>query len=385
MSPNLRPVTRQVKSRPMEMAMSSRPSGDPSPLPATCPVQIPFLPDGIPSVPVSNVHDNAKFALFQQLVLSTEKSNTMKKHLNAYRQRRRIDPDVSETVSDDDADDPIPDISDFLGLPSTDVPGGTSIPRVAVPGPDHPPTVAATQSRPQTPLPSLPVLAHLVPNTLPPQGTTAPNWASVLAGTGHAPIPSHAPHDSAFAHPKPAVNWVALSPAFLDADAKLNDHELVPTGIPDALHMMMHLKLFIPLSMLTTASLSHIRFNENLRFKKIPFGNAVGKYALDESHFPLEDSLTDAEYLQAHKHWLSLMKISSEPAVYGSWKAHHDRMCDDPDMLKWSQVWWSHDKQLCSTFMDHPFIIDPDSITYCHQFEHARLDSWTNLPSLHSP
>ena len=137
--------------------------------------------------------------------------------------------------------------------------------------------------------------------------------------------------------------------------------------------------------MLTTASLSRIHFNENLRFKKIPFGNAAGKYALDESHFPSEDSLTDAEYLQAHKHWLSLMKISSEPAVYGGWKAHHDRMCNDPDMLKWSRTWQSHDKQLRSTFMDRPFIIDPDSITYCHQFECTRLDAWTNLPSRRSP
>src|SRR5882724_11104082 len=82
---------------------------------------------------------------------------------------------------------------------------------------------------------------------------------------------------------------------------------------------------------------------------------------------------------------LSLMKISSEPAVYSGWKAHHDWMCDDPDMLKWSCIWWSHNKQLHSTFMDCPFIIDPDSITYCHQFEHTRLDAWMNLPSCHSP
>ena len=57
----------------------------------------------------------------------------------------------------------------------------------------------------------------------------------------------------------------------------------------------------------------------------------VGKYALDEADFPLEDSLTDVEYLQVHKHWLALMKVSSEHVVYCSWKAHHDRMCDDPD------------------------------------------------------
>ena len=64
----------------MEMAMSSGPSGDSSPLPTAGPLQIPFLPDGVPSFPVLNALANPKFALFQQLVLSTEKSNAMKKN-----------------------------------------------------------------------------------------------------------------------------------------------------------------------------------------------------------------------------------------------------------------------------------------------------------------
>src|SRR5882724_5895843 len=29
--------------------------------------------------------------------------------------------------------------------------------------------------------------------------------------------------------------------------------------------------------------------------------------------------------------------------------------------------------------------IDPDSTTYCHQFECSCLDSWTSLPNHHSP
>jgi len=220
------------------------------------------------------------------------------------------------------------------------------------------------------------VLPHLDtslrPLILPPQGSTDPDWADILADPLHSPILAHA--SPAYALSKPAVNWVALGPTFLDANAKMNDHELVPTGIPDALHMMIHLKLFIPLSMLMMASLSHIHFNDNLKFKNIPFGNAVGKYTLNKAHLHLEDSLTDAEYLQVHKHWLSLMKVSSEHAVYASWKAHHNRMCNDPEMLKWSKAWWSHDKQLCSSFMDCPFIIYPDSNTYRHQFKCA---SWT--------
>jgi len=74
--------------------------------------------------------------------------------------------------------------------------------------------------------------------------------------------------------------------AFLDADGKKNKHKLIPTGIPDALQMIMHLKLFIPLSMLTTASLSCIHFSNNLKFKNIPFNNMAGKYTLDKGHFP---------------------------------------------------------------------------------------------------
>src|SRR5882724_6205573 len=61
--------------------------------------------------------------------------------------------------------------------------------------------------------------------------------------------------------------------------------------------------------------------------------------------------------MQAHKHWLALMKISAEPSIYNGWKTHHNRMCDDPDLLKWAHAWQSHDKQLCSSFMDCPFII----------------------------
>jgi len=73
--------------------------------------------------------------------------------------------------------------------------------------------------------------------------------------------------------------------------------------------MMIHLKLFIPLSMLTTLLISHICYNDNLKFKKIPFRYAAGKYALDYAHFPVEESLSDAEFMQMHKHWLTLLRF----------------------------------------------------------------------------
>ena len=181
----------------------------------------------------------------------------MKKHLNAYCQWHRIDPNVIETISDDDTEDTMPNILDFLGLPLLNVPAVTPNPPPAVSCLEHPATITAMQPGPQTSLPSLPNLAHLVPQILPSQSTMGPNWVGVLVGTLHAPVLLHAPHDSAFAQSKLAVNWVAFGPASLDANVKVNDHELVPTAIPDALCMMMHLKLFIPLSMLTTASLPY--------------------------------------------------------------------------------------------------------------------------------
>src|SRR5882724_6351526 len=104
----------------------------------------------------------------------------------------------------------MPDISDFLGLPLSNAPAVTPNPPPAVPCLDHPATVTAAQSCPQTFLPSLSDLAHLMPQTLPSQSTTPQNWASVLAGTLYAPVLLHALHNSAFALPKPAVNWVAL-------------------------------------------------------------------------------------------------------------------------------------------------------------------------------
>jgi len=137
-------------------------------------------------------------------------------------------------------------------------------------------------------------------------------------------------------------------------EAQKNNHELNPLGIPDALHMMIHLKLFIPLFMLTTLLISHIQYNNNLKFKKIPFSYAAGKYALDDAHFPLEESLSDAEFMQAHKHWLMLIKISTEPSIYGGWKAHQNRMVDEPDFIKWSSAWCYMIGSYCPHFWTTP-------------------------------
>ena len=313
--------------------------------------------------------DDSQMALFEQLVLSIKKSNAMKKQLNAYCQQCRIDLDDIEVVFDDEQEDPMPNIMNFLGLPQA-VGSGTGLCPSAVPPdpylPSHTGSVLPEMPSPQSPgattfhIPQQ-NLVTAVPCILA-MSPSSPDlvWANVLADVQCLTAPNSAMPTVL----KLGMNWDALGPAFLDVDTRKNEHELNLTGIPDALWMMIHLKLFISLSMLTTSSLSCICFDDNLKFKKIPFWNVASKYALDEAHFLLEDSLTDTEYLQAHNHWLTLMKVSAEPSIYNGWKVHHDRMCDDLDMLKWSWAWRSHDKQLHASFIDCPFIIDLESMTY---------------------
>ena len=89
MSPNLQPATRDGKNRLMEIAISSGPSSNTIPQLTADPLNTPSitdLPIGTPSDHVPEVLSNPKFALFQQLVLSTKKSNAMKKCLNVYHQ-----------------------------------------------------------------------------------------------------------------------------------------------------------------------------------------------------------------------------------------------------------------------------------------------------------
>ena len=192
--------------------------------------------------------------------------------------------DSAATVSDNEPEDPLPNIEDFtdiamsLPLPAGDL--GTD------------PTAATVRSADAVdPMP---------PSIAQPESSTRPagpiDWASLLmTSQNDTNILSTSPLLM-----KPAIDWESLGPVYLDDEALSNMATLNPTGFPDALLMMMHLKLFIPLLMLTTAAIARIRFNEDLKFKKIPFGPAAGKYALDDTLFPAEATLSDFDYMQAH-------------------------------------------------------------------------------------
>src|SRR5882672_8720279 len=73
-----------------------------------------------------------------------------------------------------------------------------------------------------------------------------------------------------------------------------NKQQLDVTKIPNAILQMAYLKLFIPLSMLTTSALTRIHANDGLKYHKIPFGNGTGKQSLDELIFPPEESLSES-------------------------------------------------------------------------------------------
>ena len=144
----------------------------------------------------------------------------MKRRLNAYRQKCRINPDELEEVSNDKPEDPMPDLTGFLDLPQT-------IAVSQVPPNDPPSNVDLHPA-----VPNISGPAH-VPGALnPPQV----NWNDIVATTQSRPlgIPSPALKLNSPVLIKTSMNWDTLGPDFLDMEAQKNNHELNPSGIPDA-------------------------------------------------------------------------------------------------------------------------------------------------------
>jgi len=148
------------------------------------------------------------------------------------------------------------------------------------------------------------------------------------------------------------------------------------TDVPNAILQMAYNKIYIPLSMLTTSALSKIRSNDNLKFRKIPFGNGVGKQSLDESSFPMEDALTETSFFQSYRNWLTVIDLITTPEVVVGWYEHHSRMLHDKHFLSSFNAWHNMDKQLCMKFINRPFVIDPTDSTYIHLLECTHMDSF---------
>jgi len=82
---------------------------------ATQPPSLPLVPPLTDAQLLPSPAQPPKLAIFQQLVLAVERSNAMKKQLNAY--WHRIDPGEIEVVSYDEPEDKMPNMAEFLDLP----------------------------------------------------------------------------------------------------------------------------------------------------------------------------------------------------------------------------------------------------------------------------
>ena len=194
-----------------------------------------LIPGLLPNAgPVMNTDTPAavtdpKLALFQCLVVSTEHGNLLKKRINASSQLCRDDPSVTTVVSDDELEDPMPDIAEFLELPNTANVPTTREPTLESSGSD--PSGCPLASNPRDPA----VMTGPNALSLSDRISGATSAADILALLG-APQPLSPPQTAS-----KAFDWAALGPAYTIAEASANQHELNPSSIPDALIMMMHL------------------------------------------------------------------------------------------------------------------------------------------------
>ncbi|KAF8492714.1 hypothetical protein JB92DRAFT_3236378 [Gautieria morchelliformis] len=111
--------------------------------------------------------------------------------------------------------------------------------------------------------------------------------------------------------------------------------------------------------------------NDNLWYKKIPFSNGVGKQSLDDSYFPLEDSLETATFLQAYQNWLSVVDKLVDAALAKGWHCHHACMLADTTFAHHLFAWHVLDRTLHAQFTNKPFLVDPNDPTYFAMFECA--------------
>ena len=77
------------------------------------------------------------------------------------------------------------------------------------------------------------------------------------------------------------IDYHSLGPIYCYDEVSKNKQQFDMTRIPNAILQMAYMKLYIPLSMLTTSPLSKICSNDGLKYHKIPFGNEVGQQSLD--------------------------------------------------------------------------------------------------------
>ena len=136
--------------------------------------------------------------------------------------------------------------------------------------------------------------------------TSNVNWANLMAAT--LTDPNFQANFVSNATLAPIVNQQNLMLVFTNKTALKNSLDMETDVLPDVVVHMMQNRVFIPLSLLTTATLDRIQLNQNVKFQRITFGNGTGHTSIDETTFPAEDSLSESDFWQAYRiGWLLSM------------------------------------------------------------------------------
>jgi len=208
------------------------------------------------------------------LIKTVVLNNSRVRKLNAFRKLRRSNPREANSVSEDEEESPVPMLGTFMNIQSAltrsrpALSGSGNEPRTPGQGP-------GTANSPE-------VCTSGTCVTDPPPGPEG--WRDLIT-QGAEPTATTDPFPK-----NPNIDYQNLGPIYGPEEVAKNSHQLDMTDILNAILQMVYNKLYIPLSMLTMSSLSKICMNDGLKFRKIPFGNGIGKQSLDESSFPGEDT-----------------------------------------------------------------------------------------------
>jgi len=278
--------------------------------------------------------------VIRDLVESIEARNRMVKKLNASKRIRRADHDFIEEVSDDEVEVELPDLNTYSGVI------------------DH------TQANPAEAF-------QTIPSSTP---ATRANviTSDVVSGTADPTSNTIPPITKA----SPYIDFQSLGPIYRIEEVSKNKQQLDVTKLPNAILQMAYLKLYIPLSMLTTSALSKIRSNDGLKYHKIPFSNGASCQSLDKSIFPPESALSESLFLQAYRNWHTIIDLISSLEVAVGWYEHHAKMLQDQNFSASFEAWCSMDRQLHTQFIEDPFVVDPICTTYSQLFEQACMEAF---------
>ena len=102
---------------------------------------------------------------------------------------------------------------------------------------------------------------------------------------------------------------------------------------------------------------------------------SAGKYVLNLDCFLVKDTLTEQMFFQAYRNWLKLLTNFMDPEVMKCWIQHHELMMNDANFSSSFGAWRAHDRNLRTSFLNAPYMLDIDSRSYVKGFDWEWLAS----------